>query len=90
MKIAVTNEVRLTSVKTIITKSEKEMTFVTIADKTTFEVLETRLQLAPGQTMVSIVEGRDYTAVVDYDGTYGAVTLTPVAQATSTGFGAKT
>lgn len=81
MKFSIPTDVRVTALKTILTKTEKELTFATIANKETFEVLEVKLVLADGQTKADITEGRDYRAVVDYDGTYGSVTLTPVAPA---------
>jgi hypothetical protein len=87
MKLSVPSDVRLVTLKTITTKAGKEMIFATIANMTTFETLETRLILATGQTMADIAEGRNYKAVVEYDGTYGGVILTPVASA---GFGAET
>jgi hypothetical protein len=77
MKFKIHNPVRLTAKKKILTKSEKEMTFVTIADTSTFEVLTTVLALAEGQSDTEIVEQLNYSAVVDYDGTWGSVTLTP-------------
>ena len=79
MKFIIPNEVRLVALKNITTKNDKEMTFANIANVVTYETLETRLDLAAGQTMASIVTGQNYKATVEYDGTYSSVTLTPLA-----------
>ena len=84
MKFIIPNEVRLVDLKNIITKTGKEMTFATIANVVTYETLETRLALATGQTMATIITGQNYKAVVEYDGTYGSVTLTPLAPSQTT------
>ena len=77
MKFPISEVVRLTSIKILAaTEARKAMTFASIANKETFEVLETRLALQDGQTMDSIVEGKDYHAVVEYDGKWGSVSLT--------------
>ena len=78
MRFAIPEVVRLTSIKILTaTEARKAMTFASIANKETFEVLETKLALLDGQTMDSIVEGKDYLAVVEYDGKWGSVSLTP-------------
>ena len=72
------SNVRLVSRKDIKTKAGNDMTFVTVADKTSFEVIELRLAPSVGQDLGEIVEGRDYYAEFDFDGQYGSVTLTAV------------
>jgi selenophosphate synthetase-related protein len=67
----------VTAIKHIKSKAGNELTFVTIANKQSYEVLEAKLVLAEGQDASEIAVQRDYTAIVDYDGTYGSVTLTP-------------
>jgi len=79
MKFVVPSEVRLVSLRSIPTKTGNEMTIATIANMATFETLETRLALVAGQTMDAIVAGQNYKAVVEYDGKYGSVSLTPSA-----------
>jgi hypothetical protein len=79
MKFAIPNEVRLVSLRNIPAKTGGEMTIATIANVVTYETLETRLELATGQTMASIVVGQNYKAFVEYNGKYGSVTLTPPA-----------
>ena len=93
MKFPISNPVRLTDLKSIVTKPQeakdgkpakeggKEMNFATIVNTTTYEVLTTILALADGQSITDIVEQRDYMAVVEYDGKWGSVTLTPAASA---------
>jgi hypothetical protein len=82
MKFPINTAVRVTAKKEVTTEKGKSLTFVTFANKQTYEVLETRLALSEGQTETSIMEGSDYTAVVDYDGTWGSVTLTPAVPTT--------
>jgi hypothetical protein len=77
MKFLISDPVRVTAVKNITSKAGNSLTFVTFANKSTFEVLECKLTLGEGQTAAAVVEGRDYLATVEYDGTYGSVMLTP-------------
>ncbi|MCL2077241.1 MAG: hypothetical protein FWH08_02415 [Oscillospiraceae bacterium] len=83
MKFKVPETVRVTALKKITSKAGNELTFVTFANKSTFEVLEVKLTLAEGQNAAAIVEGRDYAAIVDFDGNYGSVTLTPAVTKTA-------
>ena len=78
MKFVIPNDVRVTDKKFVTSKNGNELTFVTFANKVSYEVLEAKLVLADGQLDADVEAGRDYRAVVDYDGTYGSVTLTPV------------
>jgi cyanate lyase len=81
MKMTIQDPVRLVAKRTIKTKKGQDMTFANIANKTTFETLETALRLYDGQSADELVENRDYHAVVDYDGKWGSIMLMPLPAA---------